>query len=151
MIALRHKYLRKYLRENSQRQFFDFDNLSMARSRDHSFKYVGSTAYRPDIAGPERIALDVRDAHRDLDLLKNRVARIIFYCSRNMEMFSSYSKMEPFDSEIAFSQFDLETQNWLRAVASKEIPEQVSNFPKPKFSHEVFRNFSYTLKTGKIG
>jgi hypothetical protein len=146
MIALRHKYLRKYLRENSQSRFFDSENMAMARSRDHSFKYVGSTAYRPDIAGPHRISLEVRDAHRDLELLKNRVSRILFYWSKNMDLFSAFSTMEPFDSELAFSLFDLETQDWLKSVASKKIPEQVLNFPKPKFTHEVFRNFAYPLR-----
>ncbi len=146
MVEIRHRYLRKYLRENQVGQYFDEDNLQMARLREQSFKYVGAVTYRPDIAGPARICLEVRDAHRDLEKLRQRVARILFYRTRSSAEFVRFAEIPIFDSKLCFEKFSAELQVWLRKVLAREIPARAQEFPKARFVHEVFRNFSYPLR-----
>ncbi len=146
MVEVRHRYLRKYLRENSEKNFFDEENLQLARVREQSFKYVGAVTYRPDIAGPDRICLEVRDAHRDLEKLRQRVLRILYFRNGLMTEFSRFADIPAFDSEKCFALFSAETQMWLRSVFARDIPARAEQYPKAKFVHEIFRNFSYPLR-----
>lgn len=146
MIALRHRLLKKFLRQNALGEMLDEESLVRPARRDQSFKFVGSTAYRPDIAGPKRFCLEVRDAHRDPELLQNRVARIIFYWGRSRAGFAAFADIAPFDSAQAFESLPLKVQTWLKEVAPSRAPEVVKDFEKARFTYEVYRNFSYPVR-----
>ena len=146
MIRLRHKLLAKFLRENSQGRMLEADDLIRPARRDQSFKFVGSTAYRPDVAAPSRICFEVRDAHRNPDLLRERVARILFYWRRSLGSFERYADIPPFDSAEAFSALPHEVQAWLERETPFRAPAAVLPFENPRFTYEVFRNFAYPLR-----
>jgi hypothetical protein len=146
MIAVRHKLLRKFLRENALGQMFDEENILRPARRDQSFKFVGSTAYRPDVAGPARICFEVRDAHRDPDLLKNRLARILFYWAKGLAPFAAFSDIPPFDSAAAFELLPPAVKNWLAETCPNRAPEAVKAFEIPRFTYEIYRNFAYPLR-----
>jgi hypothetical protein len=146
MIAIRHKLLRKFLRENSVGGMFDEENIIRPARRDQSFKFVGSTAYRPDIAGPERICFEIRDAHRDPELLLNRLSRVIFYWSKGIDSFRPYAEIPPYDSAAAFELLPLEVKQWLAEICPNRAPAVVKLYEIPRFTYEVYRNFAYPLR-----
>lgn len=146
MVQIRHKYLKKYLEANAQGQRFDDESKLLVRVREQSFKYVGATTYRPDIAGPERIALEIRDAHRDRNKLHRRVLRVLYYWCGSLQQFSKFGKIPPFDSEKDFLSLPQDIREFLESELKREMPERVKDFPKAKFVHETFRNFSYPFR-----
>lgn len=146
MISIRHRLLKKFLLENAKGNMLDEEELIRPALRDHSFKFVGSTAYRPDVAAPERICFEVRDAHKDPDLLQNRMGRILFYWQRDLSLFSQFSELAPFDSAVAYENFTPETKAWLEKVTPFKAPPEVIPFEKAKFTYEVYRNFAYPLR-----
>ena len=143
MIAVRHRLLKKFLRENAKGEMLNPEDLIRPARRDHSFKFVGSTAYRPDIAAPARFCLEVRDTHRDPELLFNRIARIQFYWSRPRDKFAAFAEIPPFDSAAAFEELPPNVRAWLQSIAPAKAPAVVREFEKALFTYEVFRNFSY--------
>lgn len=143
MVELRHQQLRKYLRENAAGNLLAGEELARVGKREQSFKFVGGTAYRPDVAGPHRICLEVRDAHRDADLLRERVARILHYWRAPRGAFSRFASVPAFDSAAAFAALPDEAQALLRRECAIEIPARVRPHAKPLFAYEVFRNFAY--------
>ncbi len=147
MITLRHRLLKKFLRENAKGEMLDPESLIRPGRRDHSFKYVGSTAYRPDVAAPHRICWEIRDAHRDLDLLLNRVARVVFYGTKDRSAFLAFAEIPPFDSAEAFSALPSEVREWLVATCPNRAPPIALEFEKAKFTYEVYRNFAYPLRS----
>lgn len=146
MVLLRHKYLKKYLIANSRGELFDEDSKKLVKVREQSFKYVGATTYRPDIAGPDRIALEIRDAHKDQRKLQRRLLRVLFYWTGSLAKFSKFEAIPAFDSESEFSSLPDDIRSWLENELQREIPDRVKDFPKAKFSHETFRNFSYPFR-----
>lgn len=146
MTAVRHRLLRKFIRENAVGNMFDEENIIRPARRDQSFKFVGSTAYRPDIAGPSRICFEIRDAHRDPELLLNRLARVIFYWSKGVAAFRPFAEIPPFDSAAAFELLPEPVKAWLAGICPNRAPEAVKAFEIPRFTYEVFRNFAYPLR-----
>lgn len=146
LVSLRHKLLRKFLRENSQGNMLTPEELIRPARRDQSFKFVGSTAYRPDVAGPARVCFEVRDAHKNPDLLRNRMARLLFYWSKELQPFQRFSEVPPFDSATAFDALPESVRDWLKQVVPFRAPPEVLAFENPRFSYETFRNFAYPLR-----
>ncbi len=146
MVQVRHKYLKKILLANAQGQGFDEESRKLVRVREQSFKYVGATTYRPDIGGPERIALEIRDAHRDKHKLQRRVLRVLHYWCDSLKQFSTFGEIPPFDSEKTFLSLPQEVKEFLETELKREMPERVKEFPKAKFVHETFRNFAYPFR-----
>lgn len=146
MTAIRHRLLRKFIRENALGNMFDEENIIRPARRDQSFKFVGSTAYRPDIAGPSRICFEVRDAHRDPELLQNRLARILFYWAKDTAAFRAFAEIPPFESAEAFDLLPAPVRSWLAEICPNRTPEAVKAFEIPRFTYEVYRNFAYPLR-----
>jgi hypothetical protein len=146
MTELRHRLQRKFLRENYAGRMLDPEDLLRPAHRDQSFKFVGSTAYRPDVAGPERMSLEIRDCHRDTTLLKERVARVVYLWGMGLEGFSRFSGIPSFPASDVFAGLPHPVQNRLKHLFPPRAPEIVKNFPKALEAYEVFRNFSYPLR-----
>jgi hypothetical protein len=146
MIALRHQLLKKYLRANARGELLDEQSLQRPARRDHSFKLVGSTAYRPDVAGPDRVCFEIRDCHRDPARLQGRIHRILFYWSRSRADFAAFAEVPPFDSAAAFAGLPPVLQEGLKKACPSRIPPAALEFEKARFTYEVYRNFSYPLR-----
>jgi hypothetical protein len=146
MTEQRHRLLRKFLWENEKGNLFDPESLARPALREHSFKFVGGTAYRPDIAGPARICVEVRDAHRDLSLLRLRVARVLFYWERGLQAFARFAEIPAFDSEADFDRLPASLRIWLREALPPRIPPEALPYPKVCVVHETYRNFAYPIR-----
>lgn len=142
----RKKALAEYLRANAVGGLWDREALLWAGLKDRSFKFVGGTAYRPDIAGPERVCFEVRDAHKNLALLESRALRIVRNWSGDLSSFSVFAPMPSFDPEVDFEKFSKEAQAMLERLFPCRAPEAVHAWPVSLSLHQTYRNFAYPLQ-----
>lgn len=98
---------------------------------DGSPKYISGTAYRPDIGGEDRVAFEIRDAHKNEELLILKVLRIRYFLSTPKIDFESFAKVEAFNLDHTYSLFPEITQKALRKL-----------YPVLKTS----KNFGYPLQ-----
>jgi len=143
MTLQRHRILKKTLAQNSQGLGFEKEELALVKYREHSFKFVGSTIYRPDLAGPARICLEIRDVHKDATLLLERVKRIEETFLGSLSPYRKFAAMAPFDSKTAFEMLAPTVQEKIRATYPARIPAIIANLEKATFAHETFRNFAW--------
>ncbi|MFN7728584.1 MAG: hypothetical protein ACK5P7_05465 [Bdellovibrio sp.] len=145
MIEFRHKRMRKAMFEHAQGKDLEQATLEAIVRREQSFKYIGSTAYRPDIGAPTRISQEVRDAHKDEDVLIERVKRSMVYMQEGRSHFLRAADIKPFDSEVQFNNLTPQVQNFLKTVFPHKAPARVQEFENALFVHETYRNFAYPL------
>jgi hypothetical protein len=146
MILIRHRRLLKYLEANSRGEMWDDESRVRAARREQSFKYVGSTAYRPDIAGPDRVCFEIRDAHRDAKLLLQRTARVGFYWMNDLQIFATCAGIQPYDSAHVYGGLSPAAQDLLEDLFPSRAPSFVQQFEQPRFVHEVYRQFAFPLR-----
>lgn len=149
MMKKRHKWLRKFMSHHNKGEMLEIEQLERLGKRDQSCKYIGSTTYRADLTAPKRVCYEIRDAHKDIELLSHRIGRLLFWWKRNPEIFKQYSTLKPFDSELCFQAFGAELQSFLISLFPDKAPEHVKNFPNPYFCHQTYRNWSYPLRNWK--
>lgn len=142
----RKKSLAEYLRGNACGELWGEEELRWAGFKDRSFKFIGGTAYRPDIAGPARVCFEVRDAHRSLELLESRARRILAHWEREESGFARFAGLPAFDPEADFELLSAETREGLARVFPCRAPEALKAFPVSYSLHEVHRNFAYPLR-----
>lgn len=145
MVKFRHKKLMETLTEVAQGKVLNAEETAAIIKLEHSFKYIGSTSYRPDIAGATRASHEVRDAHKDEALLIDRTARAVYFAQKGRGGFIGLSNAKPLDTVVDFEKFDVKTQNFLKAVFPVKSPKAFE-FEKARLVHETFRNFAYPLK-----
>jgi len=138
--------LSKLLKYQSQGEFWEPDKLDFISRNASSSKYVGSTVYRPDIAGPERICLEVRDAHRNADLLLQRLERAEFYLQQNLKPFASNLEAEAFKPEEDFEKLPDLLQKFVKQLLPISYPKAVVGFRHAELVYEVYRNFAYPMR-----
>lgn len=142
----RKKMLKEYIRENAAGNMWGSEDLFWAGRKDRSFKFVGGTAYRPDIAGPARVCFEVRDAHKDLALLEARARRVLFYWSKDLASFAAFADLPAFDLETDFDPLSPELRAFLEQVFPCRAPMALREFRSSLKMHEVYRNFAYPLR-----
>ncbi|WP_413613031.1 hypothetical protein [Bdellovibrio sp. HCB-110] len=147
MMKMRHKKMVNTLEAISDGQVLTKEDLEAVVRREQSFKYIGSTAYRPDIGGPHRMSQEVRDAHKDEGLLIDRTARSVFYAQQGRSAFMNMADVAAFDSMATFSQLPTNTQAFLKKIFPVKAPKQIQEFENALFVHETYRNFSYPMKS----
>lgn len=146
MVKMRHKKMVNTLEEISNGQVLTKEQLEAIVRREQSFKYIGSTAYRPDIGGPTRASQEIRDAHKDEALLIDRTARTVFYAQNGRSAFISMADVPAFDSKVTFAQMPQNIQTLLQKIFPVKAPKQVQDFENALFVHETYRNFAYPMK-----
>jgi hypothetical protein len=142
----RRKHLRLYLSENAQGRMWGKEELSWVGYIEKSFKFVGSTAYRPDIAGPERVCFEVRDAHKNLGLLLERGARAAFYWLHPGGDFSRFAEIPAFDTETAFARLAPSVRERLAGIFPAWVAAFLQQYPGHAIMRQTYRNFSYPLR-----
>lgn len=145
MIEFRHKRMRKAMFEHARGKDLEQETLEAIVRREQSFKYIGSTAYRPDIGAPTRVSQEVRDAHKDEAVLIERVTRSLLYMQEGRSGFLRAADIKPFDSEAQFKTLSTAVQSFLKTVFPHKAPARVQEFENALFVHETFRNFAYPL------
>lgn len=145
MIEFRHKRMRKAMFEHARGKDLEQETLEAIVRREQSFKYIGSTAYRPDIGAPTRVSQEVRDAHKDEAVLIERVTRSLLHMQEGRTGFLRASDIKPFDSEAKFNSLTPAVQSFLKTVFPHKAPSRVQEFENALFVHETYRNFAYPL------
>jgi hypothetical protein len=135
--------LLKDLRANERAEGFSKRHLSEISGSDASYKYTGATVYRPDIAGPNRIVLEVRDAHKDFARLTDKVLRTTYYLQNSRGSFGAASRLAAFDAEASFASLPRNVQAMLKKLYPNKAKPGVEYGAEEMKALDVFRNFAW--------
>ncbi|MCO4756157.1 MAG: hypothetical protein KC478_16870, partial [Bacteriovoracaceae bacterium] len=143
--AREHK-LEVMLTQNSMDQFYGMGGVS---SSVDSHKFIGGTVYRPDVARQSgRIINEVRDCHKSLDCIKNRVERTIEIHKEGKERFLEALKFRAFDKDEALEQLigaTRKTAQNKKSPVSFMLEELFEADPRPK-ALKIGANFAYPFR-----
>jgi phosphoglycolate phosphatase-like HAD superfamily hydrolase len=148
MTGGKHRFMRQYLEANARGHRLDEKWVRLVDRAFSSFKYINGSAYRPALAGPDRIAIEIRDAHRNKALLAQRVSRHATSLLSGLEPYACFSVTWAFDSETDYERIPAEVRRMLETVISTrerpEIDHMYSDYDRVAL--QVYRNFALPLK-----
>ena len=140
MTKLKHDQLKRIIDEMSLQKKYDDEELKKMSYIISSHKFIGGLAFRPDVAYKKtRLASEVRDCHRNLKCIEDRIKRETSILIQGKESFAAFKNLKAFDSENDFMKLDSTARSTLREI-----------FPKYGSYNAVvterFRNFAYPLR-----
>lgn len=147
MTKIKHDSFVNTLIANSNGRLMTREELSFIKNKDDSFKYFGGTAYRPDLAMPNRIVWEVRDAHNNLEVLDERVNRLEKFLLEMPQTFETFADVPAFDSVADFEKLGAGTQEMLKTLFPARLKEGYEYDPREVTANEMFRNFAWPLKS----
>jgi hypothetical protein len=150
---IKHKTLSNILKANTIGEKFEAKYMEKVAAYDSSFKYIGSTTYRPDIIPSKKIIiLEARDAHSSMDILVKRLVRNTEAMRVDRVIFEPMSSFKAFDSVGDFEKLPSQIQKMLKSIYKAKIKPDVD----PRWyqgdmltSVETFRNFAYPMRDWK--
>ncbi len=117
---------------------------------DNSWKYSGSTVYRPDIA-KGYVVFEVRDAHSNLKHLEAQIQRLVYFMGQGITSFQKHAQINAFDSVKDFDRFPPQIKSFLETIfPAKFIDPRVEYSAEELLANEVFRNFAYPMRDWKF-
>lgn len=146
MTRMKQLRLERFLAKNALGEYYEPNRLINIRSREGSFKYVGSTSYRPDIAGPERAVFEIRDAHKNFELLLDRMLRSTFYLQWGRGQFAAAAELKALDAVADFEKLSPAVRRMLEQVFPARIKPEIVYDEENRIAAEVFRNFAYPMR-----
>lgn len=146
MTKMKMDRLVEYVNGNVEGRLLDRESLQFIKAMDSSFKYFGGTAYRPDLAAPARIVLEVRDAHKDEAMLVSRVQRISQFFEEVRLDYSRYAQLQPFDSQADFAKLPKHLQDMLQELFPSRVYTGVEYTDEELIANQVGRNFAWPLR-----
>jgi hypothetical protein len=146
LTAQRQRKTEEYLRQGAQGQQFNQYELSQIKGRDSSLKYFGSTVLRPDIAGTTRAVVEIRDAHKSLEILRQRVVRANFHMTHDRSAFLAARNLVAFDIEADFDKLPAAAQQALLQIFPTKEQPGVPYLQEDRTALQVGRNFALPLK-----
>lgn len=146
MTALKREKLEQYLEQNARGLMGTPEDLQKVAGEDSSFKYIGGTAYRPDIAWPHAVVQEVRDCHKNIQCLREHVLRTAYYAEYGNEQFANAAKLKAFDSVRDFEKLPQSVQQTLEKVFP--APPSPANIysEEERLARSVYRNFAYPMR-----
>lgn len=138
--------LENLIEAHARGERIDPDTLREITQSDASFKYIGGTAYRPDLDPSANVVLEVRDAHNNMPALLDRMMRNMFFLQFGRQQFAGAAHLEAFDAVQCFARFPTQTQNMLMKLFPRKTAVNESYDNAEKSALSVFRNFSYPLR-----
>jgi hypothetical protein len=145
MTRLKQTRLIRYLEANARGEMLDEAAMKAVSAEDNSFKYVGGTAYRPDIV-PGKVILEVRDAHTNVEALLERMSRSVAYLQYGRSEFVSAAAMPAFDSKVDFEKLPEHVQSMLKKLFPSKMQAGLEYNADEQLALEVFRNFAYPMR-----
>lgn len=142
----KHRNLNKYLEKNANGEYFDAQSLEKIRTTESSFKYIGSSAYRPDIGGSNRIGFEIRHAHKDTNALIDNMVKNTFYMQESRDAFGVFSNLRAFDSVKDFEKLKPDVQDMLKDVFPTQAVPGAPYTAENLLGTEVYRNFAYPMR-----
>lgn len=150
MTKLKRDRLEDLLKSNSEGLKFEEKYMLKISKYANSHKFIGGTAYRPDIIyKKERIVFEGRDCHSDPRCMGDRMLRNSFFMVEGRLQFASASEFLAFDSVNDFMKLSEKNQNLLKdifppRIEAHNVTEYVGD---ALLAVEVFRNFSFPLRS----
>lgn len=145
MTRLKQVKLMRMLEANSRGSLLDAETLRAVSGSDDSFKYVGGTAYRPDIVRG-RVIFEVRDAHNNMDALLERVSRATYFLQNGRAGFAPAVRLRAFDSRADFERLPDSVQQMLRRLFPAKLAANTDYSETERLALEVFRNWAFPLR-----
>lgn len=149
MTKLKRDRLEIMLKQNGDGLMFDEKYMKKISKYANSFKFIGGTAYRPDIIyKKKRIVFEARDCHSDPKCLGDRLLRNSFFMQEGREVFANAANFPAFDSVNDFLKLSEKNQTMLRKLFPPKIEEHnaAEYVDEALLAVEVFRNFAYPLR-----
>ena len=145
MTKARRDTFEAYMWANADGKFYDKDHKQFVRKSDASFKYTGGPSYRPDIAGPNRWSWEIRNAHKDVEDLKEKVQRDIKTHTNPMDAYVGFAKVPAFDTVENFAKLPEYVQAELQKLfpSKADHPEELNE--TENLVLQVYRNFSMPM------
>jgi hypothetical protein len=138
--------MREMIVINAKKQGYDDSTRYAVRKSEGSFKYIGGTAYRPDIAGLKAVVLELRDAHKNTELLKERVFRAAYALINQGGPFAGAIHLQAFDSEKDYAKLPTEVREALERVVPSSKAKRGNLAHTDAIALQVYRNWGYPLK-----
>jgi hypothetical protein len=137
----------QYMTQNSQGQYLDDRHLVKVSKTDGSFKYVGSTAYRPDIGTRSgHVAFEARDAHKNTNLLLTRVVRQTYFLANGSDQFAAFANTRALDLEADFNRLSPQSRSMLEQLFPSKADPREQYDHENRLPNEVYRNFAYPMR-----
>jgi hypothetical protein len=146
MTAKRQDILDSTLRGNAIGQKYEAERMARIAGWENSFKYVGGTVYRPDILGEKRVILEIRDAHKNFNLLTDRLLRAMYFSQHGTQGLDRLKDLRHFDPEETFQKFPAAVKRELERLFPNKANPNYEYDPEIKKVLDVFKNFSYPLR-----
>jgi hypothetical protein len=144
--AKKQEILETTLRGNAAGERYEADRLARISGWENSFKYVGGTVYRPDILGEQRVILEVRDAHKNFDLLTDRLMRALYFMQHGTEGLDQLKTLKSFDPNTSFQKLDKPVRDELERLFPNKANPNYEYSPEIKSALDVFKNFAYPMR-----
>lgn len=146
MIKLKRDQLQSYIFANAYEGHYDTASKMFVRKSDASFKYTGGPAYRPDIAGPDRFAWEIRNAHKSLKDLKFKVKRDIMAHKMGLQKYQGFSHVPAFDSIQTFDSLPYKLRKTLSTLFPSKADPRFEYTYEEQRSLETYRNFAFPMQ-----
>lgn len=144
MTELKHTKLRDLINGIVEQYNYHDVELRNMSTRITSHKFTGGLAFRPDIGYKHnRLASEVRDCHKNLKCLEEKLIRETYILMKGRHDFAVYKDFAPFDAIHVFEQ---EIPHDSKVMLSSLFPSHAQSL-QPDL--QIFRNFSYPLRNWK--
>ncbi|GAB4013866.1 MAG: hypothetical protein Fur0010_11150 [Bdellovibrio sp.] len=135
--------MHSFLRSNAVGEKYEQDKLKKISSWVNSFKFIGSTTYRPDILGSERVVLEVRDAHKNFNLLLDRISRQLYFLQKGSSGMDRFKNLKSFDHIADYEKIPANIQSELERLFPNKADPRFQYDPEIKKHIDSFRNFAF--------
>jgi phosphoglycolate phosphatase-like HAD superfamily hydrolase/DNA-binding transcriptional ArsR family regulator len=144
----KHRFMRMYLEANAKGDWLDEKWVRLVDRAFSSFKYINSSAYRPALAGRDRLAIEIRDAHRNKALLAQRLQRNAICLLGGFEPYASFAQTWGFDSEADYDRLPAAIRQMLESVIPTRVRPEIDFMYSDydRIALQVYRHFSLPLK-----
>lgn len=138
--------MHSFLRGNAIGEKYEQDKLKRISSWVNSFKFIGGTTYRPDILGQKRVVLEIRDAHKNFNLLMDRMTRQLYFMQKGTAGLDKFKDLKSFDHIADFEKFPSDVQEELIKLFPNKADPRFQYDPDIKKHIDSFRNFAFPLR-----
>lgn len=148
LTAGKHRFLRQYLEANARGERLEEKWVRLVDRAFSSFKYINGTAYRPGLAGRDRLALEIRDAHRNRALLAQRVSRVATCLLSGLLPYEAFARTWAFDSETDYEALPEKVRQMLETVVPSRVRPEIDFMYSDydRVALQVYRNFALPVK-----
>lgn len=146
MNRIKRDMMEDYIIANAELKKYDDASKNRVRKSDASFKYTGGPSYRPDIAGPDRWAWELRNSHKDVKDLKRKVYRDAVAHANGLDRYMPFALVPAFDSVRHFDRMPKDVQALLKTLFPSKADPRFQYEEQERRVLEVYRNFSMPMQ-----